>query len=67
MITINDIDVFPVFRVMVQNMFCSEALRFFIPVITVDVVQPAALLDHLDHSGHVLPRGEAVKSLIFLP
>lgn len=29
MITINDIDVFPVFRVMVQNVFWSEALRFF--------------------------------------
>lgn len=37
-----------------------------LPVVTVDVVQPAALFDHLDHSGHILPGGEAVKPLIFL-
>lgn len=37
-----------------------------LPVVTVDVIQPAALFDHLDHSRHILPGGKAVKSLIFL-
>lgn len=40
--------------------------QYQLPVVTVDVVQPAALFDHLDHSGHILPGGEAVKPLIFL-
>ena len=37
-----------------------------VPVVAVDVVQPAALLDDLDGSRDVLPRGEAVPPLVFL-
>lgn len=37
-----------------------------LPVVAVDVVQPAALLDDLHGTRHVLPRGEAVPSLVLL-
>lgn len=37
-----------------------------VPVVAVDVVQPAALLDDLYGPGDVLPRGEAVPPLVFL-
>lgn len=45
----------------------SPGLEGHLPVVAVDIIQPAALFDHLDHSGHILPCGKAVKSLIFLP
>lgn len=38
----------------------------YLPVVAVDVVQPAALLDDLHGPRHVLPRGEAVPSLVLL-
>lgn len=37
-----------------------------LPVVAVDVVQPAALLDDLHQAGDVLPRGEAVPPLVLL-
>lgn len=37
-----------------------------VPVVAVDIVQPAALLDDLHGAGDVLPRGEAVPPLVFL-
>ena len=40
--------------------------RLCVPVVAVDVVQPAALLDDLDGAGDVLPCGEAVPPLVFL-
>lgn len=40
--------------------------RTHVPVVTVDVVQPAALFHHLNQSGHVLPGGEAMEPLVFL-
>lgn len=36
------------------------------PVVAVDVVQPAALLDDLHGARDVLPGGEAVPPLVFL-
>lgn len=37
-----------------------------VPVVTVDVIQPASLLDDLHGARDVLPRGEAVPPLLFL-
>lgn len=37
-----------------------------IPVVAVDVVEPAALFDKIDGSWAVLPRGEAVSALVLL-
>lgn len=37
-----------------------------VPVVAVDVVQPAALLHHLHGARHVLPGGEAVPPLVLL-
>lgn len=36
------------------------------PVVAVDVIQPAALLDHLYGARHILPGGEAVKPLVLV-
>lgn len=40
--------------------------RRCLPVVAVDVVQPAALLHDLHRARHVLPRGEAVPPLVLL-
>lgn len=37
-----------------------------VPVVAVDVIQPAALLDDLHGSRDILPRGEAMSPLVFL-
>jgi len=37
-----------------------------VPVVAVDVIQPASLLDDLNGAGDVLPRGEAVPPLVFI-
>lgn len=37
-----------------------------VPVVAVDVIQPAALLDHCDVPGHVAPRGKAVQPLVLV-
>lgn len=37
-----------------------------VPVVAVDVVEPAALFDELDGPRAVLPRREAVSPLVFL-
>lgn len=45
-----------------------QSLKFhwFVPVVAVDVVQPAALLHHLHSARDVFPRGEAVPPLVLL-
>lgn len=40
-------------------------LRTSLPVVAVHIIQPAALLDDLDVSRDVLPRGVAVPPLAF--
>lgn len=37
-----------------------------LPVVAVDVVQPAALLDDFHGARHILPRGEAVPPLVLV-
>lgn len=47
--------------------FCCSFLHPYSPVVAVDIVQPAALLHHLHGARDVLPRGEAMPPLVFLP
>lgn len=38
-----------------------------VPVVAIDVIQPAALLDDRHVPGHVAPRGKAVQPLVLFP
>lgn len=39
---------------------------YWLPVITVEIIKPAAFFDQTDGSGGVYPGGVAVKPLVFL-
>lgn len=43
-----------------------SCVKLSVPVVAIDVIQPAALLHHCYVPGHVTPRGEAVQPLVLV-